>query len=410
MKKKANEQEKGATPAKAGRKSTTPSGSRDNKEQAPKKAGYNKGDKFADRKAGRPARAPKGDGDFKERKPRRDWEGDDRRERPDRSEYKGRTAGELKPRRDWDSDDRRERPDRSEYKSRPAGDRKPRRDWDSDERRERPDRSGYKKRPFTDRGERTERKPFELKPGRYVEEIPAEKDMTLNKYIAHSGKCSRREAAAMVKEGKVKVNGEVVQEPGYRVQQGDKVTMNDKKLTPQRDLVYVLLNKPKNCITTTNDPKSRNTVMDLIKGVKAERVYPVGRLDRNTTGLLLMTNDGDLAQKLSHPSYKIKKVYQVTLDKDLTKAHYEEIVAGLTLEDGAVTVDALAYLDKKNEIGIEIHSGRNRIVRRIFEHLGYVVDKLDRVMYAGLTKKNIPRGKWRELTEKEIVRLKYFKS
>ncbi|MEZ5017497.1 MAG: pseudouridine synthase [Flavipsychrobacter sp.] len=233
--------------------------------------------------------------------------------------------------------------------------------------------------------------------------------MPLNKYLAHSGLSSRREAAEIIKEGKVLVNGKVMKTPGYRVLEEDKVTMSGKELKPQKDLVYILLNKPKDYITTTDDPKNRKTVMALVMGVE-QRVYPVGRLDRQTTGLLLLTNDGDLAQKLSHPKYNIKKIYQVTLDKQVTKAHFDEIMSGLELEDGPIQVDALAYLANKNEIGLEIHSGRNRIVRRIFEHLGYNVTKLDRVMYAGLTKKNIPRGKWRQLNEKEVIRLKHFKS
>lgn len=235
------------------------------------------------------------------------------------------------------------------------------------------------------------------------------KEMTLNKYIAHSGTCSRREAAEMVKKGKVKVNGELALDPGYRVQEFDEVTIAGKKLTPQKNRVYLLLNKPKGYITTTDDPQGRDTVMDLVAGAEIDRLYPVGRLDRNTTGLLLLTNDGDLAQKLSHPSYETKKVYQVTLDKPLTKKDFEAILAGLELEDGPVTVDALSYLDEKNELGIEIHSGRNRIVRRIFESLGYTVEKLDRVMYAGLTKKNLPRGEWRLLEEREVILLKHFK-
>lgn len=240
-------------------------------------------------------------------------------------------------------------------------------------------------------------------------EAEDDKEMTLNKYIAHSGKCSRRDAAEMVKQGKVKVNGELALDPGYRVQSFDVVTIAGKKLTPKRDRVYVLLNKPKDYITTNDDPEGRRTVMDLVSDDQLGRLFPVGRLDRNTTGLLLMTNDGDLAQKLSHPSYDIKKVYQATLDKPLTKADFEKIAAGLTLEDGEVKVDAIAYLDEKHEIGLEIHSGRNRIVRRIFESLGYNVEKLDRVMYAGLTKKNLPRGKWRLLNEKEVILLKHFK-
>ena len=234
-------------------------------------------------------------------------------------------------------------------------------------------------------------------------------EMPLNKFIAHSGECSRRDAAALVKEGKVKVNGELVLDPGYRVKHDDKVTMSGKKLTPQKGMVYILLNKPKGFITTNEDPQGRKTVMQLVANSGIDRMFPVGRLDRDTSGLLLITNDGDLTQKLCHPSYNIKKVYHVTLDKPLTKADFEKIVAGVDLEDGKAIVDEIAYLEKKNELGLEIHSGRNRIVRRIFESLGYVVEKLDRMMYAGLTKKNLPRGKWRFLDPREVVLLKHFK-
>ncbi|SHM25071.1 23S rRNA pseudouridine2605 synthase [Chitinophaga jiangningensis] len=237
-------------------------------------------------------------------------------------------------------------------------------------------------------------------------------EMPLNKFIAHSGLCSRRKAVDYIREGKVTVNGEVVKEPATKVTAKDNVALLDKKLTIQKNLVYILLNKPKGYITTTDDPEGRRTVMDLIEdAVEEERVYPVGRLDRNTSGLLLLTNDGELAQKLAHPKHNIKKIYQVELDKPLTKADSEKIVAGLTLEDGVAFVDALGYIDPKDkkQVGIEIHSGKNRIVRRIFEHLEYNVEKLDRVMYAGLTKKNLNRGQWRFLTEKEVILLKHFK-
>ncbi|MES2702407.1 MAG: pseudouridine synthase [Bacteroidota bacterium] len=238
----------------------------------------------------------------------------------------------------------------------------------------------------------------------------AEDVMPLNKYIAHSGECSRRDAAEFVKQGKVKVNGELVLDPGHKIGQDDKVTIGGKKLVPQKGMVYILLNKPKGYITTNEDPQGRRTVMELVASSGVDRLFAVGRLDRNTTGLLLITNDGDLTQKLSHPAYNIKKVYQVTLDKPLTKADFEKIIAGVTLDDGIAQVDELAYLESKNELGLEIHSGRNRIVRRIFESLGYEVEKLDRMMYAGLTKKNLPRSKWRFLDEREIVLLKHFKS
>ena len=234
--------------------------------------------------------------------------------------------------------------------------------------------------------------------------------MPLNKYLAHSGVCSRREAAELVKEGKVTVNDHIETNPAYKVADGDVIYYNEKKLTPQRDMVYILLNKPKDFITTNDDPQGRKTVMDLVANSGVERLFPVGRLDRNTTGLLLMTNDGELTQKLAHPSFKVKKIYQVTTDKPVTKADFDKIIDGLELEDGKATVDSLAYLEKKNELGIEIHIGRNRIVRRIFESLGYEVVKLDRVMYGALTKKNLPRGKWRFLNDKEIVLLKHFKS
>lgn len=241
-----------------------------------------------------------------------------------------------------------------------------------------------------------------------IDAKPIEAPMTLNKYIAHSGECSRRDAAELVKQGKVRVNGELVLEPGHRVSPGDIVSLSGKKMTPQKNLVYVLLNKPKGYITTTEDPQERKTVMELVANSGVDRLYPVGRLDRNTTGLLLLTNDGALAHRLSHPSYNIRKVYHVTLDKNLSKTDYEKIFKGVELEDGIAQVDEIAYLETRHEIGLEIHSGRNRIVRRIFESLGYVVEKLDRVTYAGLTKKNLPRGKWRFLDEKEVIYLKHF--
>jgi 23S rRNA pseudouridine2605 synthase len=247
----------------------------------------------------------------------------------------------------------------------------------------------------------------EAKPG------PAQKTtdvvMPLNKFLAHCGITSRREAVELITKGLVKLNGVIATEPGYKVQPDDEVIYNGKKLFVTKNLVYILLNKPKDYITTTDDPQGRKTVLQLIQRATDERVYPIGRLDRNTSGVLLLTNDGDLTQKLSHPSYEIKKIYEVKLDKNLTKADFDKILNGLTLEDGPVFVDGLAYSDPKDKsiIGIEIHSGRNRIVRRIFESLGYDVKGLDRVMYAGLTKKNVERSKWRYLSDKEIRLLKY---
>ncbi|HWI92772.1 MAG TPA: pseudouridine synthase [Flavisolibacter sp.] len=238
-----------------------------------------------------------------------------------------------------------------------------------------------------------------------------EEKMPLNKYIAHSGVCSRRDAVDVIKSGKVKVNNIVINEPGHKISTGDVVVVSGKKITPVKNLVYILLNKPKDYITTTEDEKGRKTVLDIIKNATKEKIYPVGRLDRNTSGVLLLTNDGDLTQKLTHPSNEIKKVYAVTLDKPLAKAHFDEILKGVPLEDGVANVDSLAFTDVKDktQIGIEIHSGRNRIVRRIFEHYGYDVKNLDRVIFAGLTKKNVERGKWRFLSEKEVRDLKYFK-
>lgn len=231
----------------------------------------------------------------------------------------------------------------------------------------------------------------------------------LNKFIAHAGLSSRRDAAEIVKSGTVMVNGKVVTEPGFKVSQQDEVKVNGKKIQVRQTMVYILLNKPKDYITTTEDPQGRKTVLDLIRNATTERVYPIGRLDRNTTGVLLLTNDGELAQKLSHPSYMVKKIYEVKLDKPLVKKDFDTILNGIELEDGFIAPDALAYADTKDKsvIGIEIHSGRNRIVRRIFEHMGYDVRGLDRVMYANLTKKNVERGKWRYLAEKEVRLLKY---
>lgn len=238
---------------------------------------------------------------------------------------------------------------------------------------------------------------------------PQTGSMPLNKFISHSGICGRREAAELVKAGYVSVNGDKIFEPGYKVSGKDKVSVKGKQVFLQKNTVYILLNKPKDFITTSNDPQGRKTVMDLVKQATPERVYPVGRLDRNTTGVLVLTNDGELAQKLTHPSFEVKKIYEVTLDKPVAKKDLESILEGVVLEDGPVKADAAGYADAHNKhiVGIEIHSGRNRIVRRIFEHLGYDVKGLDRVMFANLTKKNVERGKWRFLNEKEVRLLKF---
>lgn len=233
--------------------------------------------------------------------------------------------------------------------------------------------------------------------------------MRLNKFVAHCGICSRRGAADLVKAGQISVNGKVEINPAYEVQPRDQISYQGKFIRPEENKVYILMNKPKNTITTSKDEMDRNTVMKLLDGKIDERIYPVGRLDRNTTGLLLLTNDGELSLKLSHPSFKVKKIYHVGLDRNLTKADLTKISEGITLEDGEIKVDGIDYVgDHRDEIGVEIHSGKNRIVRRIFEHLGYEVKKLDRVFYAGLTKKNLPRGKFRHLTKQEIITLKHF--
>lgn len=233
--------------------------------------------------------------------------------------------------------------------------------------------------------------------------------MRLNRYIANSGVCSRREADELITMGLISVNGKVITELGYKVNPGDEVRY-EKRLLKAEKPVYILMNKPKGFLTTTSDPQERNTVMHLIGSKVKERIYPVGRLDRNTTGLLLLTNDGDLADKLMHPSYNVKKIYKVELDRALTKADFEKILEGVQLDEGKAQVDDLAIVsDDGKTVGLEIHIGWNRVVRRIFESLDYEVLKLDRSVYAGLDKKDLPRGEWRFLSREEIVRLKHYK-
>ena len=229
----------------------------------------------------------------------------------------------------------------------------------------------------------------------------------LNKYLANAGVCSRREADDFIQAGLVTVNGEVITELGTKVLRSDKVVFHDQPISIEKK-VYVLLNKPKDTVTSTDDPQQRKTVMELVKDACPERIYPVGRLDRNTTGVLLLTNDGELASKLTHPRFLKKKVYHVFTDKNVTAADIKQIAEGIELEDGPIRADAIEYASPtdKKQVGIEIHSGKNRIVRRIFEHLGYKVIKLDRVQFAGLTKKNVRRGDWRFLTEKEVDMLR----
>ena len=268
-----------------------------------------------------------------------------------------------------------------------------------------------KKRPKKDnykRENRSQTKTQKKREGGKKNTDKANEDIRLNKYIAHAGICSRREADKLIAAGSVSVNGKVITEMGYQVKPGDIVNYGGETLRSEK-LRYFLLNKPKGFITTVDDPQERQTVMMLIDGACPERIYPVGRLDRATTGLLLFTNDGDLAKKLTHPSSNVYKIYHVELDKPLTREDMKRMLEGVVLEDGPVHVDDVQYVQNANDkrvVGVELHSGKNRVVRRIFEHLGYTVHKLDRVIFAGLTKKDLPRGRYRELTEKEVNFLK----
>lgn len=266
-------------------------------------------------------------------------------------------------------------------------------------------RGGYRQRTpdYDPNAKYSQKKRIEYKEANIDPTVP----VRLNKYLANAGICSRREADEFIQAGVVSVNGQVVTELGTKVLRTDDIRFHDQKVSMEKK-VYVLLNKPKDCVTTSDDPQQRKTVMDLVKNACPERIYPVGRLDRNTTGVLLLTNDGDLACKLTHPKFLKKKIYHVFLDKKVTAHDMQQIATGITLEDGEVHADAIEYASAtdKSQVGIEIHSGKNRIVRRIFESLGYRVVKLDRVLFAGLTKKNLRRGDWRFLTEKEVDMLR----
>ena len=270
-----------------------------------------------------------------------------------------------------------------------------------------PRQGGYNRRPrtadYNPHAKYSMKKQIEYKETHFDPDEP----IRLNKYLANAGVCSRREADEFIEAGVVKVNGEIVTELGTKVKRSDTVLFHDQLVNIEKK-VYILLNKPKDYVTTSDDPQNRKTVMDLVKGACRERIYPVGRLDRNTTGVLLLTNDGELATKLTHPQFLKKKIYHVFLDKNVTAADMKQIADGIELEDGEIHADSIEYASEtdRKQVGIEIHSGRNRIVRRIFEHLGYRVIKLDRVFFAGLTKKNVRRGDWRFLTEKEVNMLR----
>ena len=368
------------------------------------------GDKpaYGERKSGDKPRYEHRDGD----KPRRQF--------GDKPAYGERKSGD-KPRyehRDGDKP-RRQYGDKPAYGERKSGD-KPRyehRDGDKP-RRQYGDKPAYGERKFGDKkyGDRKfGDKPYKPgprkhddKPASYPKFTPEKQvgEMRLNRFLAQSGLCSRREADDFITAGLVTVNGQIVTQLGTKVLPTDEVKFNDSRVQGEKK-VYLVLNKPKGYVTSLDDPHAGKTVMDLVEGACTERIYPVGRLDKNSLGLLLFTNDGDLTKQLTHPSYLKKKIYQVTLDKPLARADMDRIAEGITLEDGEIFADEISYVkENKQEIGIEIHSGRNRIVRRIFEFLGYTVTKLDRVYYAGLTKKNLKRGAWRFLSREEVERLK----
>ena len=368
------------------------------------------GDKpaYGERKSGDKPRYEHRDGD----KPRRQY--------GDKPAYGERSFGD-KPRyehRDGDKP-RRQYGDKPAYGERKFGD-KPRyehRDGDKP-RRQYGDKPAYGERKFGDKkyGDRKfGDKPYKPgprkhddKPASYPKFTPEKQvgEMRLNRFLAQSGLCSRREADDFITAGLVTVNGQIVTQLGTKVLPTDEVKFNDSRVQGEKK-VYLVLNKPKGYVTSLDDPHAGKTVMDLVEGACTERIYPVGRLDKNSLGLLLFTNDGDLTKQLTHPSYLKKKIYQVTLDKPLARADMDRIAEGITLEDGEIFADEISYVkENKQEIGIEIHSGRNRIVRHIFEFLGYTVTKLDRVYYAGLTKKNLKRGAWRFLSREEVERLK----
>ena len=352
----------------------------------------------------------------------------DNRLRPEYEERKPRAERGERSGRSFNRPERGERTERSF--NRPERGERSERSFNRSERGERTERNFNRsergertERSFNrpERGERTERRgdakggakrgfasKRDEKPRSYPKYNPnrVTGEIRLNRFISQSGVCSRREADEFILAGVVTVNGQVVTELGTKILPTDEVRFNDEKLQGEKH-VYIVLNKPKGYVTSLEDPHADKTVMDLLRDACSERVYPVGRLDKNSLGLLLITNDGDVTRQLTHPSYRKKKIYEVTLDKPLTRADMETLTEGITLEDGDIFADEVAYASEdKKTVGVEIHSGRNRIVRRMFEHLGYTVQKLDRVYYAGLTKKNLKRGEWRFLTKDEVMRLK----
>ncbi len=328
-------------------------------------------------------------------RPRRRF--NDNEDRPRRRKFED----DERPRRKYNDD---ERPRRRKFED----DERPRRKFNDDEKPRRGNRRYEKREEMQEDAPKRGRKGYVREKDPLYDRPAATGDIRLNKYLADCGVCSRREADDLIKAGCVTVNGELVTTMGYKVKTGDKVVYGGQTLNREK-LRYILLNKPKGYITTADDPEGRDTVMELVKDACPERIFPVGRLDKNTTGLLLLTNDGDLAKKLTHPSSEVTKLYHVILNKPLTKNDMLRIADGIELDDGIIAADTIAYDeddDSKKSIGIELHSGRNRIVRRIFEHLGYEVTRLDRVMFAGLDKYKLPRGEWRFLTDREVAMLK----
>lgn len=320
-----------------------------------------------------------------------------------------RDSSERRPYERRNSDERRPRQDRNNNAEYEPGKRPFRERADSGYRKPfSPDRGGFKKKPFGRKPAPKETFHVERKP---KPPLPTGVGMPLNKYLSHCGLASRRKAVEYIEKGLVTVNGEVKLEPYYRIQEGDVVYCDGQQMQIQERMVYVLLNKPKGLITTTSDEHGRPTVLDLVDPSFPERIYPVGRLDRDTTGLLLLTNDGELAAKLTHPSSQVQKQYRVGLDRPLTQADFERIAQGVELEDGPLQVNWIRYSveqPKKDVVELEITEGRNRVIRRLFETLGYRVRKLDRFYFAGLTKKDLPRGAFRELTQRELIMLKHF--
>ena len=378
---------------------------------------YNQGNSYGDRPY-RPRYNNNEDGEQRSYRPRNNYnQSKSYGERPYRPRYNNNEDGEqrsYRPRTNYNQGNSYgERPYRPRYNNNEDGEQRsyrPRNNYNQNSYGDRPQRPRQGNRPFRPRtNDYNPNAKYSMKKQIEYKDILTDPNepIRLNKFLANAGICSRREADEFITAGVISVNGVVVTELGTKIQRTDEVKFHDQPVSIERK-TYVLLNKPKDCVTTSDDPQARKTVMDCVKDACKERIYPVGRLDRNTTGVLLLTNDGDLASKLTHPKFLKKKIYHVYCDKNVTKADLDQIAAGITLDDGEIHADAISYASEtdKKQVGIEIHSGKNRIVRRIFESLGYKVIKLDRVYFAGLTKKGLKRGDWRFLTEQEVNMLR----